>query len=186
MLCRNIDTKAGLVNGALGTVLSITLTSVTVQFDHIHHPHNVERVKSRFMVMKKFYIYRRQFPLILAYAITIHKCQGLTLDCAIVDLSDQVFSPGMAYVALSRVRSLCGLYLSAFDSKSVMVSPKCIGEINRLRKAFRSDLPLYAMPLEHTKTKRKLTATSQHDEPKPKKCKYEPQSHLRPHKIKRK
>ena len=92
----------------------------------------------------------------------------------------------MAYVALSRVRSLCGLYLSVFDSKSVMVSPKCIGEINRLRKAFRSDLPLYAMPLERTKTKHKLTATSQHDEPKPKKCKYEPQSLLRPHKIKRK
>ena len=136
MLRRNIDTKAGLVNGALGTLLSITLTSVTVQFDHIHHPHDVERVKCRFMVMKIFYIYRRQFPLILAYAITIHKCQGLSLDCAIVDLSDQVFSPGMAYVALSRVRSLCGLYLSVFDSKSVMVIPKCIGEINRLRKTF--------------------------------------------------
>ena len=43
-----------------------------------------------------------------------------------------------------------------------MVSPKCIGEINRLRKAFRSDLPLYAMPPERTKTKHKLTATSQH------------------------
>ena len=42
------------------------------------------------------------------------------------------------------------------------------------------------MPLEHTKTKRKPTATSQHDEPKPKTCKYEPQSLLRPHKIKRK
>ena len=54
MLRHNIDTKAGLVNGALGTVLSITLTSVTVQFDHIHHPHDVERVKSRFMVMKNF------------------------------------------------------------------------------------------------------------------------------------
>ena len=40
MLRHNIDTKAGLVNGALGTVLSITLTNMTVQFDHIHHPHN--------------------------------------------------------------------------------------------------------------------------------------------------
>ena len=51
----------------------------------------------------------KHFPLILAYAVTIHKCQGLSLDCAIVDLSDQVFSEGMAYVALSRVRTIDGL-----------------------------------------------------------------------------
>jgi len=54
------------------------------------------------MVMKNFYVYRKQFPLILAYAVTIHKCQGLSLDCAIIDLSNQVFTAGMAYVALSR------------------------------------------------------------------------------------
>ena len=76
-------------------------------------------VKSRFTVMKNFFVYRRQFPLILAYAVTIHKCRGLPLDCAIADLSDQIFSDGMAYVALSKVRSLSGLYLTAFDPKSV-------------------------------------------------------------------
>ena len=106
MLRRNIDTKSGLVNGAIGTVLSITLNHVTVKFDHISDPYNVEMVRSKFMIMKFFYVYRKQFPLILAYAVTIHKCQGLSLDCAIVDLSDDVFSEGMAYVALSRVRSL--------------------------------------------------------------------------------
>ena len=41
-----------------------------------------------FMIMKNFYVYRKQYPLILAYAVTIHKWQGLSLDCAIVDLSD--------------------------------------------------------------------------------------------------
>ena len=106
MLRRNIDTKAGLVNGAIGTVLTISARCISVKFDHSNDPCDIERVKSTFMVMKNYYIYRTQFPLILAYAVTIHKCQGLSLDCAIVDLSSKVFAEGMAYVALSRVKSL--------------------------------------------------------------------------------
>ena len=54
MLRRNLDTKAGLVNGAIGTVLSIASNHVTVQFDHISTPYDIERVKSKFMVMKNF------------------------------------------------------------------------------------------------------------------------------------
>ncbi len=69
---------------------------------------------------------RKQFPLILAYAITIHKCQGLSVDYALVDLFKQVFSPGMVCVALSRVRRLSGLHLIAFDPRSVMVSHKSV------------------------------------------------------------
>ena len=148
MLRRNIDTKQGLVNGAIGTVLSITKERVKVKFDHITEPYKVERVQSRFMVMKNSYVYREQFQLILAYAVTIHKSQGLS--CA-----------GMAYVALSRVRSLAGLHLSAFDSNSIIVSTSCLKEVNRLREAFRSDLPLYDIPVKSATgrkvSKRKLT-----------------------------
>ena len=181
MLRRNVNTKTGLVNGAIGTVLSITVKHVTVQFDHISEPYNVEKVKSRFMVMKNFYVYRKPFPLILAYAVTIHKCQGLSLDCAIVDLSDQVFSAGMAYVALSRVRSLSGLYLAAFDPKSIMVSTSCLKEVNRLRETYRKDLPLYLVPLQtRTGTKRKLTGTTEHDQPKPKKGRKNPATPSKP------
>ena len=171
MLRRNIDTKTGLVNGAIGTVHSISVNRVTVQFDHISEPYDVEMVKSRFMVMKNFYVYRKQFPLILAYAVTIHKSQGLSLDCAIIDLSDTVFSAGMAYVALSRVRSLAGVYLVAFDPKSIMVSVTCLKEVNRLRDTYRKDLPLYVLPLELKRgTKRKLTGTTHPDQPKAKKA----------------
>ena len=160
MLRRNLDTKAGLVNGAIGTVLSIASNHVTVQFDHVSTPYDVERVKSKFMVMKNFYVYRKQFPLILAYAVTIHKCQGLSLDCAIVDLSDQVFSEGMAYVALSRVRTLEGLFLTAFNPKSLIVSVCSLKEVNRLRQTYRNDLPLYNIP-SPSKRKRKLTGVSE-------------------------
>ena len=77
MLRRNIDTKTGLVNGAIGTVLSIAAQHVTVQFDNVPAPCKIEKVRSRFMVMKNFYVYRKQFPLILAYAATIHKCHSI-------------------------------------------------------------------------------------------------------------
>ena len=164
MLRHNIDTKTGLVNGALGTVLSISKDLVTVQFDHVSKPYDVDRIQTKVMVMKNFYVYREQFPLILAYAVTIHKCQGLSLDCAIVNLSDKVFSAGMAYVALSRVRSLAGLHLSAFDPKSIIVSTSGLEEVNRLRTAFRNDLPLYQMPSKiqtsSSTRKRKLTGNN--------------------------
>ena len=170
MLRRNIDTNAGLVNGAIGTVLSIQTDHVSVQFDHISEPYDVEKVRSRFMVMKNYFIYRKQFPLILAYAVTIHKCQGLSLDCAIVDLSDQVFSTGIAYVAISRVRTLAGLHLAAFEPNSIMVSTRCLKEVNRLRQVYRPDLKPYPLPVKpRASTKRKLTGNTPCTEPEAKK-----------------
>ena len=120
--------------------------------------------------MKNYYVYRKQFPLILAYAVTIHKCQGLSLDCAIVDLSDKVFSAGMAYVAVSRVRTLAGLHLVAFEPKSIMVSTSCLKEVNRLRAAYRPDLQAYALPhTPRTGSKHKLAGSVQDSAPNPKK-----------------
>ena len=77
----------------------------------------------------------------------------------------------MAYVALSRVRSLSGLHLIEFHSKSLMVSPSCLKEVNRLREKYRPDLPLYAIPAPSKKaTKRKLSGSNLcGDQPRPKK-----------------
>ena len=156
MLRRNLSTEEGLVNGAIGTVLEMSSRYVTVKFDKITEPYQVSRITSRFCVLNKFYVHREQFPLIVAYAVTIHKSQGLSLDCAIIDLSTKVFGEGMAYVALSRVRSIDGVYLTSFTPDAIMASRICVEECNRLRQQFRHDLPLYELPAKRS-TKRKMT-----------------------------
>eukprot|EP01126_Amoeba_proteus_P036333 TRINITY_DN3699_c0_g2_i6.p1 TRINITY_DN3699_c0_g2~~TRINITY_DN3699_c0_g2_i6.p1 ORF type:complete len:617 (-),score=113.20 TRINITY_DN3699_c0_g2_i6:373-2223(-) len=70
--------------------------------------------------------YRAQVPLKPAYALTIHKCQGLTLSCAAIDLSAS-FTEGQAYVALSRVKSLSGLkLLSGISESNVRVNSEAL------------------------------------------------------------
>ena len=93
------------------------------------------------MIMKKMYVNRKQLPLILAFAVTVHKCQSLSLDCALME----VFCPGMAYVALSPVKCLDNLYLTAFTREAIKVNTKCSEEIT---KSYRPDLPQYSLPRE--------------------------------------
>lgn len=75
----------------------------------------------------------RQIPLRLAWAITVHKSQGLSLDVAEVDLS-RAFTPGMGYVALSRVRSLQGLSLKGFNEMSLVVDEEVLNFDCHLRE----------------------------------------------------
>ena len=65
-----------------------------------------------------------QIPLILAWALTIHKAQGATLDIAEIDIGSGIFECGQTYVALSRVRSLEGLYLNSFDPTKIRIHRK--------------------------------------------------------------
>ena len=65
-----------------------------------------------------------QIPLILAWALTIHKAQGATLDIAEVDAGSGIFECGQTYVALSRVKSLEGLYLTSFDVTRIRIHKK--------------------------------------------------------------
>lgn len=113
---------AGFVNGQTGTVVSLGRHTVGVVTDHGHvetEPYNWnydqnDRAGATFT----------QFPLRLAYSLTIHKAQGLTLDSALVDIR-AAREPGQGYVALSRVRTLDGLHLKDWP-KGVFVSQRAI------------------------------------------------------------
>lgn len=77
-----------------------------------------------------------QFPMKLAYAFTIHKSQGQTYDKVILDLNSHIFAPGQLYVALSRAKSLEGLYLTKNISYSDIISDDSIFFfLNNIRKA---------------------------------------------------
>lgn len=65
-----------------------------------------------------------QIPLILSWAITIHKSQGASLDKAEIDAGSSIFECGQTYVALSRVKSLNGLYLTSFDVNKIRINKK--------------------------------------------------------------
>jgi ATP-dependent DNA helicase PIF1 len=76
-----------------------------------------------------------QTPLILAWALTIHKSQGSTMDAAEIDAGSGIFECGQTYVAISRVKNLEGVYLASFDAKRVLVHTKA--------KEFYEALTLY-------------------------------------------
>lgn len=120
MLLRNLDVGQGLANGSCGTVQSLSYGSIGVKFDN---------GVSRLIQMEEFEyikagqtrILRKQFPLRLAYGITIHKSQGMTYDRLMVDFG-RVFDYGQAYVALSRTRTLEGLIIKGFDHNKIVAN----------------------------------------------------------------
>lgn len=75
-----------------------------------------------------------QLPLRLAWAITIHKSQGMSLEEVVMDLSD-VFEFGQGYVALSRIRKLTGLYILGWNDQTFQVNPKILAKDTEFRSA---------------------------------------------------
>jgi ATP-dependent exoDNAse (exonuclease V) alpha subunit len=140
------DLKKRWVNGTIGRVEKLTKsrirvaledgTSLTVgreTWENVKYTYNRESKKIEQDVIGKF----KQYPLKLAWAITIHKSQGLTFEKVIVDFGTGAFASGQAYVALSRVTSLKGLFLKQrIKSKDIFVDD----EIKEFAKTF-NELP---------------------------------------------
>ncbi len=119
-MCVKNNFEAGFVNGTLGVVVSCDEedgpTIRTVSGKVITMPRASWKIEEDGKVKAEIL----QYPLRLAWAITVHKSQGMSLDAVEVDLS-RSFEPGMGYVALSRVRTLEGLTILGMNETALSV-----------------------------------------------------------------
>jgi ATP-dependent DNA helicase PIF1 len=125
MLTWNKNVSNGLVNGARGVVTKFVSDLPMVKFttgQSLVIKHKTLEVN----FPQYGTLYFRQVPLELAWASTIHKCQGLTLTSAEISVDRSMFAYGQAYVAMSRVRTLNGIKLTSFSEKFVRAHPKVI------------------------------------------------------------
>tara|TARA_B110000967_G_C18893933_1_gene569281 strand:- start:2767 stop:4275 length:1509 start_codon:yes stop_codon:yes gene_type:complete len=115
----NLDLNNGICNGSQGTVIGFTNNDS--HYPIVKFYNGTIRTLSPYYWVSENYsnIAIGQIPLILAWAITIHKIQGATLKTAEIDIGKTIFESGQTYVALSRIESLDGLYLSSFDPNKI-------------------------------------------------------------------
>ena len=136
----------GLVNGALGTIIQINyytqidkVSKISIKFDHLSEIYELERITADFEYVTSQYVTRSQFPISLAWAITVHKCQGLSLKAVMLDLGTSIFQGGMAYVALSRAFKLENIYIVAFHPSVLYCNQIAFEEYKRLYKQYNID-----------------------------------------------
>ncbi len=133
MLLVNVDVEGGLVNGAIGVVDAFSPMGPIVKFSNGQRAiidNNKWEIKEQELDLTgnmryKIVANRIQVPLKLAWATSVHKQQGSTLDYAKIDLSE-AFEFGQVYVALSRVKTLEGLSLTDFSPDRVRAHPECL------------------------------------------------------------
>ena len=119
MLLVNMDFNKGLINGTCGVIQGFNQDTISIKFDN-GIVSNIPKHKFEYYYNERIVAERMQYPLKLAYGITIHKSQGMTLDRLVVDCA-RIFERGQSYVAMSRVKTLEGLYLKNFEPEKVLV-----------------------------------------------------------------
>jgi ATP-dependent DNA helicase PIF1 len=122
MLLTNMDHEAGLVNGSRGIVTAFEPSGAPIVQFKIGAPITITAASWESEDLEG--VCRKQIPLKLAYAVTIHKAQGATLDCALIDIGTSTFEYGQAYVALSRVKNLESLYVWDVEPTAFKAHPK--------------------------------------------------------------
>ena len=125
MLIHNLKVDEGLVNGSRGVVVEFLSketgeTYVVVEF---LDGRKIPIAKHKWELDGFKGVFRAQYPLRLAWACTVHKAQGATLDSALIDIGMDTFECGQAYVALSRVKSLDSLYVHDFCVEAFRLHP---------------------------------------------------------------
>lgn len=132
MCIRNISLDEGIVNGSIGTVINFTtinhelLGNISCPIVKFNNGITMTIEPSISISTHIYGIFIAQIPLILGYALSIHKSQGVTLDNAYINIDSRVFTTGQSYVALSRVKTLDGLYLLGIDRDSFVTDPRVI------------------------------------------------------------
>ena len=121
ILHRNIYVDGGWVNGTLVTVVAMHENCIVIcKMNKPSDPYPVPRFRQKFEIHGCSYsILRTQFPLQLAYAVTVHRMQGMTVQRTVVKLNDRFFASGQAYVALSCVQHLKDLVLWDYCQSSI-------------------------------------------------------------------
>ena len=134
----NLDQEKNLVNGSQGVVLEFQYNAEKnnyyplVKFDKVDEPVLIQEHPWLVESNAKFSIH--QLPLVLSWAITTHKSQGLSIEKALIDIGNNIFEFGQTYVALSRVKSLEGLYLTKVNAQKIKAHPKVIAFYKQFQK----------------------------------------------------
>ena len=121
ILTYNIDLNAGLVNGARGYVLDYSIHQILIKFQN-----GLERWISHVTITNRDGKEHRFIPIKLAWALSIHKSQGMTIDALEVDLGNNIFTYGQAYTALSRAKDMKSIKIINLSKSAFRVSPAVV------------------------------------------------------------